>query len=61
MSDLLTAKQVASMLGVHHRTLEGWRAKRTGPAWVKLGDGVRARVRYTKEAVMQYINRSTVK
>lgn len=34
---LYPQKNAAAALGITVRTLENWRAQRTGPAWVKLG------------------------
>lgn len=56
MSDLLTPKQVADLLNINHRTLEGWRAKRIGPPWVKLGPSIRSRIRYSREAVEKFMS-----
>lgn len=53
---LLTAAQVAVMLGVSGRTVEDWRAtKRGGPAWIKIGK----LVRYRLNAVENYLERNT--
>lgn len=53
--DLLTPKEAAAMLKVSTDTLEGWRAKRTGPAWTKLGDGKRSPVRYYRAAIEAFL------
>ncbi len=53
--ELLTPKEAAALLRVSTDTLEGWRAKRTGPAWVKLGDGKRAPVRYRRSDIDAYL------
>jgi hypothetical protein len=37
----LTQAEVAVLLGVPERTLEGWRLTRSGPPWLKLGRHVR--------------------
>jgi hypothetical protein len=55
MSDLLTPKQVADLLQVKTDTLEAWRGKRIGPAWIKLGDGKRSPVRYQRSDVETYL------
>ena len=54
-TDLLTPKQVADMLQVKTDTLEAWRGKRTGPAWIKLGDGKRSPVRYRQADIDNYL------
>lgn len=51
-SSLLTPAQVATELGVSHRTLAAWRSTRhTGPAWMRIG----SRVRYSKAALLAWI------
>lgn len=40
---LLTENQAARILRVSPRTLQGWRHRGTGPAYVKLGTAVRYR------------------
>ena len=53
--DLLTPQQVADLLQVKTDTLEAWRGKRVGPAWIKLGDGKRCPVRYLRSDVDAYL------
>jgi hypothetical protein len=45
-SKLLNEKEAAEYLRVSARTLQGWRHKRIGPAYAKLGDGPFAHVVY---------------
>lgn len=55
MSDLLTPRELAGMLGVTVGTLANWRSYGRGPEYVKLGaeppEGLqdRRRVRYPRE------------
>jgi hypothetical protein len=58
-TDLLTPQQVADMLGVKTDTLEAWRGKRVGPAWVKLGDSKRSPVRYSQKVIDDYLKART--
>jgi excisionase family DNA binding protein len=58
-TDLLTPKEAAALLRVSTDTLESWRAKRQGPPWTKLGDGVRAPVRYRRTDIDQYLKERT--
>lgn len=37
----LTQAEVACLLGVPERTLEGWRLTKSGPPWLKLGRHVK--------------------
>lgn len=53
--ELLTPQQVADMLQVTTDTLESWRGKRIGPAWLKLGSGLRSPVRYYRQDVIDYL------
>lgn len=54
--DLLTAEQVASAIGLSHRTLAAWRSsRRGGPAWVKCGN----RVRYRRGDVIAWLEHCT--
>ena len=55
MDDLLTPQQVADLLQVKTDTLEGWRGKRVGPSWIKLGEGKRSPVRYRRADVDSYL------
>lgn len=54
--ELLTPSEVSSILRVGEDTLENWRAKRTGPKWVKLGDGKRSPIRYPRADLNAYLN-----
>ena len=40
----LSAQEVAQRWSVSVRTLERWRAAGSGPAWLRLGSGVRYRL-----------------
>lgn len=54
--ELLTPAEVAEILRVSEDTLEAWRGKRTGPAWIKLGDARRSPVRYPRGDLNAYLN-----
>lgn len=53
---LLTPKQVAELLQINVGTLEAWRGRNAGPAWMKLGAGSSAPVRYQRAAVDAYLS-----
>lgn len=55
-----TPAQTAKFLGVTERTLEGWRARGTGPAYLKYGKGQGARVRYEPSVVRAYRERCRI-
>ncbi|WP_345957519.1 helix-turn-helix domain-containing protein [Gulosibacter sediminis] len=46
----LTQAEVAVLLGVPERTLEGWRLTKSGPPWLKLG----RHVKYDREDVLAW-------
>ncbi|AXX32043.1 helix-turn-helix domain-containing protein [Actinosynnema pretiosum subsp. pretiosum] len=52
---LATATEVADYLRTPLETLKYWRARRRGPAWIKVGGGVR----YRREDVEQYLAANT--
>lgn len=54
-NELLTAREVATILKVTVYTLENWRGLRTGPKYTKLGEGIRAPVRYKRSDVDAYV------
>jgi len=43
--EMLSAKEVASMLSVTERTLRAWRDAGSGPKWVKVGKVIRYQVK----------------
>ncbi|MNZ23762.1 Helix-turn-helix domain protein [compost metagenome] len=55
-SDLLTPDQVATALGLSHRTLAAWRSSRRNPLpYVKVG----SRVRYRRQDVTAWLDSQT--
>jgi predicted DNA-binding transcriptional regulator AlpA len=50
--ELLNEVQVAAMLGISHRTLQGWRTRRVGPKYQKISYRV---VRYHKADVVSWV------
>ena len=53
---LLTTEDVAAYLGVAPATVIWWRSQKQGPAFVRLGRGKRAPIRYRPEALEAYIH-----
>ncbi|HEY9678869.1 MAG TPA: helix-turn-helix domain-containing protein [Drouetiella sp.] len=51
---LLTQEQVAQMFGVSAKWVERKRSEGGGPAYVKLGTGLRAPVRYNLQTVVAW-------
>jgi hypothetical protein len=56
----LTEVEVAQRLGLTVKGLQDWRRRRVGPAFIKLGPGPHARVRYPLVALMQWETAQTV-
>lgn len=54
MQDLLTTQQAADVLQVHHRTLRRW-ANEGKIECVRLGDSVKAQMRFTREALERFL------
>lgn len=48
---LLSSADAGRLLGVTADTLADWRAKGYGPPYVRVGEGIRGRVRYPADAV----------
>ena len=56
MAKLLTTEEVAETLGVAPGTVENWRYKQEGPAYVKLGNKRHSAVRYRDTDLESYID-----
>jgi predicted DNA-binding transcriptional regulator AlpA len=56
-AELLTTEEVAAILRVKKNTIEKWRQRPGhGPRFLKFGsDGASGRVRYTEEAIDEYV------
>lgn len=57
---LLTRREVAERLGVAVGTLDRWAAERSGPPFVKFGNGGRSPVRYPSDLLDAFIERHQV-
>ena len=55
---LITPAQLALRWGLNLNTLWQWRAAGTGPAYLRLGDGERPRIRYRMSDILAYERRS---
>lgn len=55
LDDLLTSAETAALLGIKPNTLEIWRTKGHGPAFLKLGTAPQAPVRYRRSEVMEWL------
>jgi hypothetical protein len=53
---LLDSGDVARLLKVTIRTVHGWRQTGEGPAYVKVGKGPNALIRYRRKDVTSYID-----
>jgi len=52
---MFTRPEAAEYLRVSCSTLSRWAADRTGPPWVKLGDGDTAAIRYPSDLLDEFI------
>lgn len=57
LDDLLSNDQTAAILGVKPNTLEIWRCKGKGPAFLKLGDHPSSPIRYQRSGVMAWLEK----
>ena len=55
MEKLLTESQVAELLQVQVSTLRAWRARGTGPRFIKLGPEKNSPVRYARQAIEEWL------
>jgi len=60
LDELMTANEVADVLGLAAGTLANWRSLGLGPAYVKLGGRVRYRVSNINDWVFSQENESAV-
>jgi len=56
LDDLLSNEQTAALLGIKKNTLEIWRCKGKGPAFIKLGEHPSLPIRYQRSRVMAWID-----
>ena len=56
LDDLLSSEQTAALLGVKRNTLEIWRCKGKGPAFIKMGEHPSSPIRYQRSRVMAWID-----
>lgn len=54
---LFTTKELSALLKIPEQTLRQWRCAGLGPAYIKLGTGPKAAVRYNIDDVDDYIDR----
>lgn len=59
LNDLLDNEQTATLLGIRPNTLEIWRHRGKGPAFIKLGTNPSSPVRYQRSRVMAWIDANT--
>lgn len=58
--EFMTTAEVAQLVRMSERTLEGMRLRKEGPAYLKLGVGRRAKVVYSRKAVDAWLAASKV-
>lgn len=54
--ELLDNEQTADLLGIKPNTLEIWRTKGRGPAFIKLGGAKQSPIRYRRSVVTQWLD-----
>ncbi|MEM7664564.1 MAG: helix-turn-helix domain-containing protein [Pseudomonadota bacterium] len=54
-TELLDNEQTAALLGIKPNTLEIWRTKGRGPAFVKMGRAKQSRIRYQRSAIDKWL------
>lgn len=59
LDDLITSAEAAALLLIKNTTLEIWRIKGKGPAFLKLGDSPKAAVRYRRSVVLAWRDKHT--
>lgn len=59
LDDLLSSEQTAALLGIKNNTLEIWRCKGKGPAFIKLGQHPSSPIRYQRSRVMAWLASNT--
>jgi hypothetical protein len=55
---LITPAQLATRWGLSLHTLSQWRVNNGGPAYLRLGDGERPRIRYRMSDILAYERRA---
>jgi Helix-turn-helix domain len=55
LGEMLNDNQAARILGVKPSTMRSWRCRGIGPSYHKLGEGVRARTRYTRTDLEAFV------
>ena len=59
LDELLTNEQTAMLLGIKPNTLEIWRCKGKGPAFIKLGNHPSSPIRYQRSRVLAWVEGCT--
>ncbi len=59
LDDLLSSEQTAALLGIKKNTLEIWRCKGKGQAFIKLGQHPSSPIRYQRSRVMAWLTAHT--
>lgn len=59
-TELLTTDQAAKFFGVASEKMRVWRSDGSGPKYIKLGNSQQSRVRYSLEALQEFVELHTV-
>jgi hypothetical protein len=55
--ELLNTRKLASIMGLHYKTIESWRNKKIGPNYIKIGKSFY----YTKKDVYEFLKNNKEK
>ncbi len=50
----LTSAELAARYGIANQTVRGWRHRGVGPRYLRLGDGMKARVLYPESWIIEW-------
>jgi hypothetical protein len=57
---MLKPAEAAQFMGFNTGTLAQWRTNKIGPKYIKLGNTLRAPIRYYQDDLVEYMNRNTI-
>ena len=56
----LNQKETADLLGVSSSTLQNWREACISLSYIKVGNGKKSRVMYSKKNILEFINSNSI-
>lgn len=58
--ELLSPRQVDAEYGIPYLTLQGWRWRGIGPAYIKMSSGRGGRIKYRRSVIETWLDTQTV-